>query len=138
MGIVSVKTEIKNDLLKKKIIEMTKQLLSDFKTDMESGVADGTYNKAENIQHLEWIAESEKEIAEFEAFNPTVYVFVEGGNIQGASADSEMNFELYDKDILDAGDVEAENDYIESHGTLQEWNAMIKNRTDSGELKPIY
>lgn len=128
----------KSDLLKSRIIAGFSELLAIHKDDVESGISEGIYNANENVKTLRWIEKMEKAIDAFSKYKPTIYVYVEGGNVQGASADCGIQFEIYDKDNLEAGTTEDEKDYIENHGTLQEWDNMITTLTNRRVLRPVY
>jgi hypothetical protein len=131
---LNIQLQTQNDLLKEKVISIAKKLLAEYKEDIETGIEERIYVAEDNVDNLKWIEQSEKEIDQFTAHVPNVYIFVEGGNIQGASADSSVFFQVYDKDNLNND----EETYVEHNGTLDEWNEMIITRTKSGELKPIY
>jgi hypothetical protein len=73
----------------------------------------------------------------FKFWKPGIYIFVEGGNVQGASANCDMDFSLFDNDNekvrteLEPG----EEPYNER---LDMWNWMIDSGHNDGSLKEIY
>ena len=78
----------------------------------------------------------------FKLWKPSVYVYVEGGVVQGASADCDMHFNLFDDDNEKASDPEDlskmqrhEPDY---HERKETWNWMIESSHRDGTLKPIF
>ena len=78
---------------------------------------------------------------EFKTWRPGVYVFVEGGVVQGASANCNMNFELFDADNEKQRGEEEYKDNRPGHPyseRLQEWNETIHEGHESGKLKTIF
>ena len=73
---------------------------------------------------------------EFKSWDPNVYVFVEGGVVQGASANCNMIFSLFDADN-EKEDIEDEDEFPYKE-RLEEWNKMIEDGHKSGKLKPIF
>lgn len=73
----------------------------------------------------------------FKFWKPGIYVYVEGGNIQDASADCDVDFNLFDNDNekertkLEPG----EEPYQER---IEMWNWMINSGIKDGTLKEIY
>ena len=84
----------------------------------------------------------------FKLWNPSIYIYLEGGNIQGASADSSMHFHLFDDDNEKAEEEKFESQPPEYKETIQEresyydkremWQWMIESGHKDGSLKPIY
>jgi hypothetical protein len=76
--------------------------------------------------------------ARFKHWTPGVYVYVEGGVIQGASADCNMHFSLFDDDNEKERGPEdlnpGEEPYQERKDT---WNWMIDSGHRDGTLKTI-
>lgn len=104
--------QTKSELLKSRVLEIARQLLA-----------------SANKNNPTFIAEATKVIDEFEKHRPAVYIFLEGGNIQGASATCDIDFNLFDKDNYKAGD---------DSQTPEEWNDQIEAMTESNEIKGIY
>jgi hypothetical protein len=72
----------------------------------------------------------------FKLWRPSVYVYLEGGNIQGASADCDMHFNLFDDDNeKETIPTAIDEPYIEKKAM---WNWMIESGHKDGTLKPIY
>lgn len=69
---------------------------------------------------------------------PAVYAMIEGGNLQGASATEPINLVVFDMDNYKAAKGEDLALFIASYGTPEDWDKMIKARTDENELTPIY
>lgn len=73
----------------------------------------------------------------FKFWKPEVFVYVEGGLVQGASANCDMGFNLFDNDNekerteLEPG----EEPYNERHDM---WNWMIDSGHRDGSLKSIF
>ena len=97
-----------------------------YSEDLDSGLEDGTYDEGE-----ETLDELTQALA-VEPVKPKVYVFVEGGNIQGASANMSIEFNVFDKDNFNAPDYDGEAD------DLKNWNTMINEGHETCALKPIY
>lgn len=110
------------DILKTKVLAIARQLISEVEN---------------NLQLLSFaeIKEAKQLLDKFENSKPAVYVFLKGGNIQGASATCEMNFELYDNDNYDSGDLD--HDYRDGQ-TPDEWTTEINKLTSENEIKGIY
>ena len=73
----------------------------------------------------------------FKLWTPNVYVYLEGGNIQGASADCSMHFNLFDDD--NEKETPPEERGGESYFERKEtWQWMIDSGHHDGSLKTIY
>lgn len=118
------------ETLKSRIIALLRGYIDDSYEDKRTGVDEGIYDKEENDKYFADIEEHRKLVEEFENYTPSVYVYVEGGNISGASATERITFNLFDEDNFKAGE--------DQYGTPEEWSAMIKERTEKGELVDIY
>ena len=73
---------------------------------------------------------------EFKSWTPEAFVFIEGGVLQGASANSDVYLNLFDADnekdeAIDEGGLTYEE-------RLKEWNANINKGHENGSLKPIF
>jgi len=73
---------------------------------------------------------------DFKTWNPEIFVYVEGGCIQGASANCNIHFNLWDDDNEKASQL-MPNDplYTERH---DDWSQTINEGHKSGKLKPIF
>lgn len=71
-------------------------------------------------------------------YRPSVYILVEGGLVQGASADATAAIQVYDVDGAKEGTVEGVKEYIEENGTPEEWDKFIRDGEEKGELINIY
>lgn len=123
--------------LKGKVIRTYQELLDTYEEDIETGIQEGIYIASENVQTRKFIQKCKEVLAEFTAYQPCIYVFVEGGNIQGASATEPIGFNLYDKDNLDGAD-DKEQEFLDTFGSPSEWDAKLKSLTKSGHIIPIY
>lgn len=90
------------------------------------------------MRTLQNIADAKEAFRKFAEFKPEIYIYVEGGNIQGASANCQMAVEIYDEDLIQCGPDENEQEYTESNGTPEEWSKMIDEETAKGNLTPVY
>lgn len=72
-------------------------------------------------------------IARFKFWNPECYAFIEGGVMQGASANCSLVLTLFDVENEKA-DIDNPIPFQER---LDEWNYMISSSHDNGSLKPI-
>lgn len=73
-------------------------------------------------------------VEKFQFWNPECYAFIEGGNLQGASANCSLVLSLFDVDNEKA---DTENP-IPFQERVDEWNRMIEESHQSGTLKPIF
>lgn len=124
----------KLDELKAKVIAIARERLEEQREEINSGIEEGIYEEADNVETLAQIEENLKLVDAFEAEKADVYIFVEGGNIQGASANCNAAIEIYDKDNYN----EATSDERKEMGDPDEWNDWIKKETVKGNLIPIY
>lgn len=123
-----------SETLRAKMIEITKDLLDKYEEDITTGLEDGTYKEADNVETLAYIEECKKVIAEFEQDRTAIYIYVSGGLVQGASATCKMSFDVFDNDNYEQADTEEQ----ESMGTPDEWNEDIKERTAKNEIIGIF
>lgn len=128
-------TKTKHDQLRTRLLEISDQLLSDYENDIESGIEDGTYEEKENIETRAFIAEAKEVIEQSKNEVIEVLVFVEGGAIQGASATHSLEFTLFDIDNYKAGD---QKEFVEIFGTPEQWNQLIKTRTEAQDITPVF
>ncbi len=83
---------------------------------------------------LEKINECKELLKEFRDYTPKVYVYVEGGMVQGASGSEPIEFNIFDKDNFDA----SAEDEKELYGTPDEWNHNIEIATKENQIVAIY
>lgn len=122
--------------LKQYVIALALDLLTDQEQEIESGIEEGLYDREENKETLQRIEEQRKQIKEYENYQPAVFVFVEGGLIQGASGTENISFNLFDKDNYNAGD--DQQGFIDNFGTPEEWEKMIEDKTAQNEIGGIF
>lgn len=122
------------DELKKHVLEIARSFVQSFEEDIESGIEEGTYKESENVETRKQIRDAYALFDAFEASKPDVYVLVEGGKIQGVSATCSVGFEAYDPYDYTHGS-EEEREYV---GTPEEWEEMIKEKTDKNEIKGVF
>lgn len=120
---------MKFDELKASIIKNARQLIDDWESDIDSGIEEGIYEEEDNEDNYKRIEQMRKELDDFEAMDPAIYTYVEGGNIQGHSVNCRMSINVFDEDHFRAG--------AEDIGTPEEWDAMIKKKTADGEIRPV-
>lgn len=120
--------------LKAKLLEITEKLLTDYENDIESGIEESIYEETENIETRQFIAEAKEVLNDFKNDVIEVLVFVEGGNIQGASATHPLEFTVFDKDNFDS---DSER-FTEIFGTPEQWNKLIKDRTEANDITPVF
>lgn len=99
--------------------------------NIESGIEEGIYEDDKSNQDRMLVLEN---IINTIPIHPEVYVFVQGGLIQGASANMSIDFNVFDKDNYDDSDFDHENE----EWSLKDWNQMIKEGTKNGTLISIY
>jgi len=91
-----------------------------------------------NDDEKEYLARIDEFLERFKSWYPVAYGYIDGGCMQGVSANCRMGFELWDNDNEEK---KPEPDGIPEHETYifrhDEWNRMIEDGTKSGELKPI-
>ncbi len=131
-------TKTKSDRLKEQIIRITRELLVALKEDIETGIQDGLYDKTHNRWRLKRIAKAEQAIDAFEAFVPSLYIYVEGGNIQGITAEASVGVSVFYMANYRSGTTAEQAEFVESFGTQEEWDKMIAARTSIRELKSVY
>lgn len=132
----------KRDELQKELLIALRDLIQEKREDIESGMGDGTYDDepdegkedGHNTLLLEHLDELDAAIDEFENEQPTIYIMVEGGNVQGASANCSINVDIFDVDNYKAIDA----DDKEMYETPEERDEMIKAKTAAGTIKPVY
>ncbi len=126
------------DKLKQQVLRIAGGLLTDLKEDIVTGVEDGLYEKNENVRRLQWIEKAFQALETFREFSPTIYICVEGGLVQGASADADLTVNLFDMDNYENGTLEDRKEFEENFGTPKDWDTMIREGTASRRLKPVY
>lgn len=94
--------------------------------DIESGIEEGLYEKdmanMDRLDELKMMIEDAKQLRDYV---PSIFVIVEGGNIQGASATEPITFNLWDYDNHKADP----DEYEKNNGTEEQWNRNIANLT---------
>lgn len=120
--------------LKVNIIVLLNSLLDDQEEDITTGIEDGLYKADENVKNLQEIEDNRKLVAEFKAYQPAIYIYVSGGNTQGASATEDIIFNLYDADNYEQSDADQQEDM----GSPEEWDENIKELTAKNEIIGIY
>lgn len=120
--------------LKTEALKCANELLDAYETDIETGIDDGTYSAKDNKETRKFIAQCKDIFKKLESYTPAVYVYVEGGNIQGASGTEQIEFFLFDKDNFDAADEQERN----LMGTPDEWDIMIKEKEAKKLIQTIH
>lgn len=116
-----------------RFLELFDGLLSSYREDIETGIESSLYDPNENIETQAFIKECEDALAEQKEYRPAIYVYVEGGNVQGMSGTELIDVNLYDKDNADV-----DQEYIDNNGTSNQWNEKIDTMTQFGEITDIY
>lgn len=125
----------KAQLLKSSLLSSVIELASAKIEDIETGIKEGLYEDDQaNKDELKRLNYLLKEAKDFEAYEPSIYIYVEGGNIQGISGSETIDVNIYDKDNEEADDKE----YHAENGTPEEWDAKIKELEKSEVIKGIY
>ena len=93
-------------------------------------------DKPNTTLEYQWFERCKQFVKDFKTWRPAVYVFVEGGVVQGASANCSMSFDLFDADNEKEEDKSDDGSKYEER--LEEWNEYIKEQTTKGLLKPIF
>jgi hypothetical protein len=123
----------KSDELKQQIIDTLTRMVDDFEFTNEDEITDG---KNEGIKTQ--INETRELIERFKNDIPEIYIYVEGGNIQGISANQDVAVNIFDKDNLYGVSEEEEQSFYETFGTPEEWDEKIKSLTESKDIKGVY
>lgn len=121
------------DRLKSRLIKIYNTLHAAFEEDIESGIDDKIYEAKENIDNRNLIEEAKKVIEEFCRYQPAIYMYVEEGQVQGMSATENVIVFKFDEQDYNA----TEGLYMDGL-TPETWDQMIKEKTKSGEIKPIF
>ena len=121
--------------LRSKVIKLFHVFLNTYAEDIESGIEEGIYKASENVESRALIAEARETIAEFEAYAPAVYVRVQGGLVQGASATEVIAFNILDADKSDLAD---DNEVSEKDDEIKAWDAMIEEGTKNGDIIGVF
>ncbi len=112
-------------------------ILDDAKTHMDQMVV--LLKKCQEIQpnltNKDYLTKLEDFVQRFKHWYPEAYAYIEGGCLQGVSANCNLAFNLWDNDN------EKENQFDEDKNTYDfrhdEWNQMIDAGHKDGTLKPI-
>jgi hypothetical protein len=121
------------DTLKENLIVAFTTLLSDFENDIESGINEGIYLEKDNVDNRVFIKNAKMILSDFKQYCPRVYMYTEGGQIQGMSATENVVMLKFDDD-----DYKASTEPYLDGMTPETWDTMITGRTLSGEIKPVY
>lgn len=114
--------------LKDELAERFSTLINDFETDIESGIKEGIYSEEDNVENRKFIKETKEMLEQFIKYHPAVYIYVEGGMVQGASvSENDFDLQIFDKDNYDAAPDEYDI-------TPDEWDNMIKEKTENGDV----
>lgn len=111
--------------MKKQIIKMMNKLLNEFEKN-------GKATDRMFIDHCK------QKLREFKSYTPEIFIYVEGGNVQGASATEPMTVILFDKDNYMVGVDGSQEDFIANFGTPEDWDKKIRAKTKAKELVDIY
>lgn len=123
--------QTKFELLKKKILKIANELLDKEEADIESGVGEGIYDAEDNTDTLAAIEKQRQLLKTFEGQQPAIYLCIEGGNLQGISANCEIDVNVYDVDNYNV-------DNTSYDLTPKQWDAKIKTLTKKKEIKPVF
>ncbi|WP_143197610.1 hypothetical protein [Chitinophaga niabensis] len=119
--------------MKTRLIETYKVLLSEFENDIKSGIEEGIYDNNENEKNVKFIQEAKNVINEFCSYYPAIFIYIEGGNIQGASASEGIQLNKFDLDDYKVLSNDEEQEY-----TPESWGQLISEMSNSGEIRSIY
>lgn len=134
----SIKTKlIAGDALKQRIIEYLSQYIEDEREDVETGLEEGIYDPDAADSTNKRLDEIESDLEKFKAFRPEIYCHVYGGLVQGAHANCEVGIEVFDEDQANTGNLEDDKAYTDDHGTIDEWDSMLKEGEANSYLKPV-
>lgn len=124
-----MKTNYEN--LRARLIEIYNKLLSDYEHDIESGIDENIYEEEHNIETRMFIEEAKKVIEDFTKYEPAIYIYIEGNNIQGISGTEKISINKFDTEDYKIVPEEQEM-------TSEEWEQSIKDKTNSKEIRAIY
>lgn len=117
--------------LKTRLTEIYNTLLNAFETDITPGLEDGTYEKEENTDNLALIEEAKQALTKFVEYRPEIYIYIEGGNIQGISATESIGVNIFDHDNYNADPKEYDTD-------PETWDNDITSMTETKEIKSVF
>ena len=123
----------KYESLKARLIKICQTLLEAFENDIESGIADGIYEKKDNRGNRKLIKEAKELIRDFSQYWPSIYMYVEGGQIQGISGTENIIVLKFDQEDFDA----STGPYMDGM-TPESWDEMINEKTANKDIKAIY
>lgn len=121
------------DELKTNLISLFTKLLAGFEDDIESGIAEGIYVAEENVHNRLQIKEAKEIIKEFQQYCPVIYMYVDGGQIQGMSATENIAILKFDQQDYDA----STEPYMDGL-TPASWQELINEKTNNRQVKSIY
>jgi hypothetical protein len=125
---MSTKKQIELEELFKAFGELIQEKRDDIETGLEEGIYDDKKGNEAILKHLTSLDER---IKNFLQNPPTVFLYIEGGVLHGASANCEIEVQLFDKDNWSQADEQDQEDLDYNPDT---WDKMIKDRTAAGEL----
>lgn len=116
--------------LKAQLIDICNKLLTEYENDIETGIKEGIYDAEDNEDNRKFIKDAHKVIGEFTQYEPAIYIYIEGYNIQGISGTEKISVNKLDTE--DCRTVPEEQEM-----TPEEWDKMITEKTNNKEIKPI-
>lgn len=131
---MSKPTTTNHESVLSRIIKMAIELANDQIQDIESGEDEGVYDDPDNKDTVKGLNDFIEMCEKYEKEPPSIYIFVDGGNIQGISGSESMSVNIYDMDNRYADP----DRYDKENGTPEEWEKMINDKTEAKEIKPIY
>jgi hypothetical protein len=129
LNIIVMNTKFEN--LKNRFIEIYSTLLESYENDIENGIEEGIYKAEDNTETRAFIAEAKKVKEDFEKYSPSIYIYIEGGLIQGVSATEDISINKFDKDDWDLDEESQEM-------TPDQWEEMIQEKENNLEIKGVY
>ena len=124
-----MKTNYEN--LRARLIEIYNRLLSDYEEDIESGIDETIYEEEDNVETRMFIEEAKKVIEDFTKYEPAIYIYIEGYNIQGISGTEKISINKFDTEDYKVAPNEQEM-------TPEEWEQSINEKTNSKEIRAIF
>lgn len=122
--------QTKHEKAKSRFLEIFAELLNNYEEDIESGIEDGTYEEEDNVESRAMIKEGNELLEYFKTYQPSIYGYIQGGNLQGISVSETMDADFFDQDNYDA----APREYLR---TPKQWDKDIKKKTKAKEIKPL-
>lgn len=121
---------------KARFFELFEIFYQAFDNDINSGLEDGTYEEKDNVENLALIDEAETLLEEMKEYTPEIYLYIEGGNLQGISGTEGIAVEKFDKDDYDQSwQEDGTNNY---DYTPEQWDEMITKLEAEKKIKGIH